>query len=440
MSVERRARILTAAKWSAAVSIAFFLAAPAAAQSSLQVPIQFDLLSPGARSLAVGSAFAGLADDATAATTNPAGLSQLTSPEVSVEGRFRSIDSVFLLGGRLSGAPTGTGVDTVNGPVFRGVTDSGAALSFASIVIPMGRFVFAGYRHGIVQVDTDFSTQGAIQALTVRGISFDVRDLPLRAHRGLTLDNYGASLSWRASTRVALGGGLSFYRFDMDSLYRRLATDGPFGPAIETTERARATQHGTDVKVGGSVAALVNVGGPWKVGAIYTFAPTVTFDFADNTIGPEPAETNFGLPDRLALGLSGRFERAMVTVEVTRIAYSALNEFVQAPAAILGRDDQFSVEDVTELHAGFEYTLSLPRISPDLRIGYWFEPDHSVKFRPALNDQFDELFDVTLSQGRDLSHITGGVGLAISRRFELNFGVDVSKRTTLATVSSVVRF
>ena len=57
-------------------------AEPAAAQSSLQVPIQFDFLNPGARSLALGSAFVGLADDATAAWVNPAGLMELTRREI----------------------------------------------------------------------------------------------------------------------------------------------------------------------------------------------------------------------------------------------------------------------------------------------------------------------------------------------------------------------
>jgi hypothetical protein len=42
---------------------------------------QFDFLNPGARSLALGSAFIAVADDATAAFTNPAGLTFLVKPE-----------------------------------------------------------------------------------------------------------------------------------------------------------------------------------------------------------------------------------------------------------------------------------------------------------------------------------------------------------------------
>ena len=44
------------------------------AQTAIQIPLQFDFVNPGAKSLALGGAFTGLADDATAGFANPAGL------------------------------------------------------------------------------------------------------------------------------------------------------------------------------------------------------------------------------------------------------------------------------------------------------------------------------------------------------------------------------
>ena len=63
-------------------------AAPASAQRDLEIPIQFDFINPGARSLALAGAFIGLADDATAATTNPAGLQRLAAilSELDLDG------------------------------------------------------------------------------------------------------------------------------------------------------------------------------------------------------------------------------------------------------------------------------------------------------------------------------------------------------------------
>ena len=88
----------------ASVLMISLIAGPAAAQSgqTAQIPLQFDFLNPGARSLALGSAFIAVADDATAAFTNPAGLTFLVKPEVSAEIRYRRLETPYLSGGRLS--------------------------------------------------------------------------------------------------------------------------------------------------------------------------------------------------------------------------------------------------------------------------------------------------------------------------------------------------
>src|SRR5438045_5426365 len=49
--------------------------------------LQFNFGNPGARALGMGGAFIGLADDASAAEANPAGLTILRKPEFSMEGR-----------------------------------------------------------------------------------------------------------------------------------------------------------------------------------------------------------------------------------------------------------------------------------------------------------------------------------------------------------------
>src|SRR5436190_17051535 len=102
----------------ALIGAALMSPATLAAQTSLQIPLQFDFINPGAKSLALGGAFAGLADDATAAFANPAGLTQLGSAELSVELRNTRVTSLFLQRGRLSGAVINEGTDTVQGPVF----------------------------------------------------------------------------------------------------------------------------------------------------------------------------------------------------------------------------------------------------------------------------------------------------------------------------------
>jgi len=78
------------------------------------VTFEFSFSNPGARSVGLGGAFAALADDATAAFANPAGLTQLLASEISLEGRRSSHSTPYVSGGRISGSPTGIGIDTVD--------------------------------------------------------------------------------------------------------------------------------------------------------------------------------------------------------------------------------------------------------------------------------------------------------------------------------------
>src|SRR6266849_10095139 len=74
----------------AVASLTILVATPMSAQNtdieSLS-GLQFNFGNPGARSLGMGGAFLGLADDASAAEANPAGLTILRKPEVSIEAR-----------------------------------------------------------------------------------------------------------------------------------------------------------------------------------------------------------------------------------------------------------------------------------------------------------------------------------------------------------------
>jgi hypothetical protein len=98
-----------------ALALSLLLAAGAArGQESLEGPptLQFSFSNPGARSMGFAGAFVALADDATAAFANPAGLVQLLQPEVSLEARNWSYATAFTERGRIEGAPSGVGIDT----------------------------------------------------------------------------------------------------------------------------------------------------------------------------------------------------------------------------------------------------------------------------------------------------------------------------------------
>src|SRR5512134_3069013 len=84
------------------VFVAAFLVLPAAAQNvdiEALSGLQFNFGNPGARSLGMGGAFLGLADDASAAEANPAGLTILRKAEISVEARNYEEQQLFTTSG-----------------------------------------------------------------------------------------------------------------------------------------------------------------------------------------------------------------------------------------------------------------------------------------------------------------------------------------------------
>jgi hypothetical protein len=98
--------------------------------------LEFSFSNPGARSMGLGGAFVALADDATAAFANPAGLVQLVRPEISLELRRRRFKTAYTSGGRALGPPTGWGIDTFDGIRTAISEETTSGVSFLSFVYP----------------------------------------------------------------------------------------------------------------------------------------------------------------------------------------------------------------------------------------------------------------------------------------------------------------
>src|SRR5258706_2334772 len=135
--------------------LAFFAALPVAAQNtdieSLS-GLQFNFGNPGARSLGMGGAFLGLADDASAAEANPAGLTILRKPEISVEGRNYQEQQVFSTSGTYP---------NIARTAFSHYSQR-VDVTFASIVYPIKNFTLGAYYHEPLR------NEGAGQVVPVR--------------------------------------------------------------------------------------------------------------------------------------------------------------------------------------------------------------------------------------------------------------------------------
>ncbi len=176
--------------------------------------LQFNFSNPGARSLGLGGAFAGLADDATAAFANPAGLVQLIRPEVSLEGRLWRFSTPFTAGGRLSGQATGIGLDDTNGLRFGESSTDASSVSFVSYVYPKGRGSVAFFRYQLAKFEVESQTDGLFRfnpAGILETTRFDAR----LQTTDIDVASWGVAGAFRVAEKVSLGLAIVYSQLDM---------------------------------------------------------------------------------------------------------------------------------------------------------------------------------------------------------------------------------
>jgi hypothetical protein len=410
------------------------------AQTSLEIPLQFDFVNPGAKSLALGGAFAGVADDATASFANPAGLTVLVSPEMSAEFRRSRVTTTSLEGGRLSGTATRIGADQHDGAIFGDNIRSRSGPRYLSAVFPLPshRWVFAGYRHELARLRQRQDSYGVFQQDPTE--SLPRRELPYEVERDISIDGYGFSGAYKLSRHIAVGAGLSLYTFSIDNLFREFGVRDLYDLADYSVATDALRLQGDAIGIAPTFGVTVDRGRA-RLGVVYRHGPS--FDFSAQDAGGPPRSATFRVPHTLGIGLSVRASRLLVSGEVTRITYSRLVEdFVNEQTYTSGQQASFRIHDGTEYHVGGQYAL--PQIRMRLRAGAWYDPDHAVHFHAARTPAtaaerlFDERFQTALSRGRTQAHVTGGVGLTVTPRLEVNMGLDAARLTRQLSVSAIV--
>ena len=412
------------------------LAARIAAQEGPPA-LEFSFSNPGARSLGFGGAFVALADDATAAFANPAGLVQLTRPEVSIEGRHWSYSTEYVAGGRAADAPTGIGIDT-NPGLRRDVSKVDlSSVSFLSFVYPRKNWAIAIYRHQLANFEAQTTLEGLFRGVPELGDP--ARDDMMTFTDG-EIVSHALGGSYRLTETFSLGVGLSFFDIDFTSRtddFRSLDIFGPgdFRPEnIDDVTLTQADDSGLTLLAG----FLWQTTERWSFGGVFREGPTVDgegFFIAGpvNHAGGAPGEIlgarpqTVELPDVYGLGTAYRSSSGAVTlsIEWDRVRYSTLSRASPASA----------VEDADELHLGFEYAFISKHPIVAWRLGVWLDPDHRPKALPEAS-----VFTRAVFQGgEEATHVAGGLGLAFES-FQVDLAVDFSDPVNVASVSAIYSF
>lgn len=445
----------------ATLGIAALAASPLAlaiTDSDVNSVIPFNFANPGARSLGMGGAFLALADDSTAAYTNPAGLSQLLQPEVSAEGRHTSFSVPYLNGGSYSVDPFDrSGLNSAN------ADSSKNNLSFLAVTFPHDRWSFAFYRNEILRYDNTFGDSLDPTTVEVPGLGTD--DIfPIAGRQSVKIVDYGFSTAFRVSDTVSIGAGLGYYKFDINAVVGRF-TDNVFyttpGQLLNTQE-----QFGSDNDVAFNLGALFKLNENWSAALAFRRGPEFEYDARSTLLAsaatdpPTPVDPPFTLdlsnvrfkvPDVWSMGLNWRPTDAWrINFDVNRVMYSQVSDNIDSlfafDAATLER---LAIPDGTEYHLGAEYTFAQMDHPVSLRAGVWRDPRHSFSYRgdPTTDPGFNPPNQIGalalaavygVSKGAQ-THVAFGGGVAF-KQFQIDFGADFSDLIDTYSLSAVWRF
>lgn len=458
------------------VLIGALVALPAAAQNvdieSLS-GLQFNFGNPGARSLGMGGAFLGLADDASAAEANPAGLTILRKPEITVEGRNYVEQQVLTTSGVFP---------EVERTAFRNYSDR-AVISFASFVYPIKNKVTLGaYYHeplrntgggavfptfsdftGRIEKNTPvfyFGRNGdhalseeecdQILATDPSGcLRYDIN--PFISALDVKERTWGVAAAFQVHPRFSIGATARYQTFEEGAFTFRFTPYPDFIPdsiSVQATAQVN-DKGGVDIKQQNDLTFAtgfkwtptdkISIGGVYKQGAQFdtpTFVAGPATDFEYVLL----AETKFHMPDSMGLGVSVRpIPTLTVNADAVHVKYSNLvDDFVATIANIEEIGAPFVADDVTELHLGAEYFFTT-KIPFALRAGFWRDPAHSVEWRGPVNRPDYVAEALLYPKGEAQNHFSIGAGLAWPR-FQIDVAYDSADAYKVGSVSMVTRF
>ena len=474
--------------WARLVTAALVLAAPgvlhAQTTGGIEAGVQFDFSLPGARSLGMGGAFVSLADDATAAQANPAGLIALSKPELSIEGRGWNFFSSLPSSGHAFGSPTNVGIDTVADLQFNELKDTNFSAGLISFVYPTERWAVSAYRHQFVNFTNRIQGDGPFRT-SVLGVE---RFNPTRGEIDLDIVSYGGSAAVRLTDELSVGAGVGFYQFDINVINQAFlvrpngvvippglrqvftGTGQQFGPADFSAANVgfQQEQIGDDTSVAFNAGFLWrndnwSLGGAYRQGPVFEYSSRFLFGPAFASEGRTPGSeiqgatpVEFHVPDSFALGASYRVSDALrLNVEYDFVRYSELlnGDGDGRPVETTGKFTSFgnaetrfegetlvkylTVDDAHQLRFGGEWIV---RTGPPLlavRFGTWYDPDHRQRFEnPDPTNRVLQSYEIGLPKGENEVHFAAGLGVAFSR-FRIDGAFDVSPRINTFSISSV---
>lgn len=405
--------------------------------------LRIDFIQPGARPAALGGAFIGAAQDATAAAINPAGLTYLRGAGAAAHQRvartkFKEPDGPDL-----------------NSNFHSDIFDQNLVISFLQIK----KITLALYRQAAFDARYNFDTKQFLTSAPNTTRRFVLGGLGNFPGRVVDLDlelvhnGFAVGFALAKTLRIGVASKLSVLNF---KLHEQTFLDPevlngiqPRGNVAEslysiTTVDNRKTKSSFSVGLMGNVVldqlflgAVVNLNPTYRLRSnIHLPEYTVGTNTLDRELQINQKENDFQLsvPDSYGFGLYYYIasRRLGFAFDLLRIEYSDLlngnnpnvvaddptDDFVDPDG-----EDDLTIEDATELHFGIEWTHNVPKLGQiPFRFGLRTDPAHRI--HSANNDSnMQKLFP----EAKTRLHVAFGLGLSLPSNIKFDGSVDLSE-------------
>lgn len=427
------------------------------------INLQFRFSNPGARALALGGAFTGLADDTTAVFANPAGLVKLRSHTVAVQLDLADRDNTIPF---FSGTIRQTGLqDFAFDLEARDFPESTFSVPFVCYVnvdrpVKWGLF-YAEQANFKRSFDTEYIylPHESDDDRPVANFT-DFYFFPSANRIDLKLRSLGVSAAYSLDEHWSVGGTLNVNRAEYDGRTDLLFPDVfPPGHVVDPYENqsyAVIDVTGSETVLSTFLGLLYAPSEAFSVGLAYKKQPRFDYetqvmvrDLTSGDMQLDAADSaSFQVPSSYGGGVSFKpNEVFLIAFDIQRVLYSQLSDEFHHFFDLAGYGQ--TISDTTEYHVGIEYFLVDVAVPLALRAGYWFEPYHALKntfldtqilyrdesgFQHIRNAVFLQQFE------EDTNHMTLGVGINLTRHSLLDFGLDHSSVGSVYSLSAITRF
>ncbi len=126
---------------------------------------------------------------------------------------------------------------------------------------------------------------------------------------------------------------------------------------------------------------------------------------------------------------------------INYVEYSDLVEDLNVdPNGSIDPDD-IQIDDTFEIHVGVEYVMSFGGVPFALRGGYFYRPDHSVRYvGPITSPEDQEMKDWLANKDFDEHIFSAGFGTVLFDILQVDVAASYSELITEGTLSVVYRF